>query len=107
MNVHDTKLPFEPDVRTAVEFLEKLRPGGPWVLTAILPDKVASEPPTVTITAHNAEQVDKFVRTHNGVRNIYYSVNPTRHETNSKAARVRRNGSLPKQAIAEPIPATR
>ena len=58
---------------TPQEFLEKLRPGGPWILTAITPDG-----PTKTITATNADEVAAFVRANNGKRNIYYSVNPTR-----------------------------
>src|SRR5262249_44925183 len=55
-------------------FLEKLRPGGPWVLTAIVPD----EKPT-TITVHTADEVEAFVREHDGKANLYYSVNPTRN----------------------------
>jgi predicted P-loop ATPase len=61
-------------------FLQKLRPGGPWVLTAIVPDGG-----TTTITATTADQVDTFVRQHDGKRNLYYSVNPTRTVLNSKA----------------------
>ena len=57
----------------AISFLEQLRPGGPWVLTAITPDG-----PTITITAHTAAEIDSFVCEHNGKRNQYYRVNPTR-----------------------------
>ena len=57
----------------SVEFLQQLRPEGPWVLTAIIPDGS-----TTTITARNADEVDDFVRKHDGKRNLYYSVNPTR-----------------------------
>ena len=67
---------------TAIEFLEKLRPGGPWVMTAILPDG-----PTQTITATNADEVGAFCRANNGKKNIYYSVNPTRTTMTSKAAK--------------------
>src|SRR5262245_56036193 len=65
-----------------VDFLDKLRPGGPWVLTAILPDGG-----TQTITAKTAAQVDGFVRKYNGKRNLYYSVNPTRKAMTNKAAK--------------------
>jgi hypothetical protein len=68
--------------KAAVEFLELLRPGGPWVLTAILPDG-----PTETITAVNAQSVDAFVRKHNGGRNIYFSVNPTRTPLNKNSSK--------------------
>jgi hypothetical protein len=62
------RIPSEP-----VQFLEWLRPVGPWPLTAIEPDGG-----TITITAMAAQAVDEFVRRHNGKRNIYYSVNRTR-----------------------------
>jgi hypothetical protein len=63
-------------------FLEQLRPNGPWVLTAITPDG-----PTTTITARTAAEVDAFVSEHNGKRNLYYSVNPTRSAMFKKAAK--------------------
>jgi hypothetical protein len=66
----------------AADFLAKLRPGGPWGLTAIVPDG-----PTETITASNANEVNAFVRKHDGKRNLYYSVNPTRAAMTKKAAK--------------------
>src|SRR5262245_47712120 len=66
----------------SVEFLEKLRPGGPWVLTAIEPDGK----PT-TVTASNASEVRNFIRAHNGRRNIYFSANPTRTPMTAKLAK--------------------
>ena len=68
----------------AVKFLEQLRPGGPWVLTAIIP---VVDGATETITARDAKAVDAFVARHNGKRNLYYSVNPTRTSLSSKAAK--------------------
>jgi hypothetical protein len=68
--------------RLAVEFLEQLRPKGPWVLTAILPDG-----PIETTTAHSASEVVAFVIKCNGIRNLYYSVNPTRGAVVKKAAK--------------------
>jgi hypothetical protein len=90
MNVHDTNsapLGGGPNLEVSVEFLDKLRPGGPWVLTAILPDTMPGQPPTVTRTVHNAKVIVAFVRKYNGERNIYYSVNPTRHAMDRKAAK--------------------
>jgi hypothetical protein len=63
-----------------VDFLKQLRPAGPWVLTAIVPDG-----PTTTITALDAKAVDAFVAKYNGKRNIYYSVNPTKRPMTKKA----------------------
>ncbi len=70
------------DPKIAVEFLEQLRPGGPWVLTAIIPDGS-----THTITATNTDAVIDFVRANAGKKNIHYSVNPTRTTMTSKPAK--------------------
>jgi Virulence-associated protein E len=67
----------------AFGFLEKLRPGGPWVLTAIKPDG-----PTDTITAHNIGDVRAFVSKNDGRKNLYYSVNPTRTARTTKASKL-------------------
>src|SRR6516225_8751073 len=77
-----TPSPEPNDGRVASEFLEKLRPGGPWVLTAIVPDGR-----TTTITARTTDQIEAFVREHDGKANIYYSVNPTRTAMSKKAAK--------------------
>ena len=71
------------DHREAIDFLEKLRPGGPWVLTAIDPASGKIE----TITAHNKTEARDFIRRHDGKRNLYYSVNPTRTAMTRKAAK--------------------
>ena len=52
------------------------------MLTAIIPDSA-----TETITATNAEAVATFISANDGVKNIYYSVNPTRKALNKKAAK--------------------
>jgi hypothetical protein len=70
------------DKQEAERFLQKLRPGGPWVLTAIVPDG-----DTVTNTVHNASEIEAFIREHDGKRNIYYAVNPLRREMSKKAAK--------------------
>ena len=49
-------------------------------MTAITPDG-----PTITITAHTASDIDSFVCEHNGKRNQYYSVNPTKTAMFKKA----------------------
>src|SRR5260370_22637581 len=67
----------------AFDFLEKLRPGGPWILTAIIPDGL-----TDTITAHSPDDVRKFVRKNDGKKNLYYSVNPTRTARTTKASKL-------------------
>lgn len=69
-------------VSIAAAFLQKLRPGGPWILTGIVPDGR-----TETITARSAAEVDAFVRRINGKENIYYAVNPVRRKKVSSKAR--------------------
>jgi hypothetical protein len=66
-----------------IEFLEQLRPGGPWVLTSIHPDKEW----ITTITAKNAGEIREFVKQWEGKRNLYYSVNPTLTAMTSKASK--------------------
>lgn len=83
MNTH-SKPNFEPDIETATKFLEQLRPGGPWVLTAIEPEPGK---PTITLTARSASQVEAFILNHNGRRGIYFSTNPTRTALDKKSAK--------------------
>jgi type IV pilus biogenesis protein CpaD/CtpE len=72
---------------TAVAFLARLRPRGPWVLTAISPDPGrGGQTAVTTLTASNAQEVRDFVSQYDGKRNLYYSVNSTRRATNKKAA---------------------
>src|SRR6516164_11577677 len=76
-----------PDERLfsdSINFLEQLRPSGPWVLTAILPDGGA---PTKTMTIHTAAEVDAFLHEHNGKWNLYYSTNPTKTVITKKASK--------------------
>src|SRR5262249_13152819 len=69
-------------IADSVAFLEKLRPGGPWVLTAMVPDGA----PT-TFTAKTPKEAQTFIRDNNGRCNLYYSVNPTRGFLAKKAAK--------------------
>ena len=71
------------DYCEATDFLERLRPSGPWVLTAIDPTSGKIE----TITAHNKTEARDFIRLHDGKCNLYYSVNPTRTAMTRKAAK--------------------
>jgi hypothetical protein len=70
------------DIDIALDFLDRLRPGGPWLLTAIEPDG-----PIETATAQDADAVRDFILKHEGRRNLYYSVNPTTRPLTSKASK--------------------
>lgn len=68
---HEGLLP-NPD--EAASFLERWRPGGPWVLTAIPPEGGA----TRTVTLADPDAVRKWVHDHSGGRwNLYFTVNET------------------------------
>lgn len=56
----------------AIEFLELLRPGGPWTLSACTPDRDKME----TCSFSDPVQAQKWIDVYNGERNLYYSVNP-------------------------------
>jgi hypothetical protein len=54
-------------------FFAKFRPGGPWCLTAIVPDG-----PTVTAMPASERELERFLTEHEGSKNIYYTLNRTR-----------------------------
>ena len=65
------------------DFLERYRPGGPWVLTAIVLDGK-----TNTRTFANAAAAERWALDENAAnRNIYFSTNPTTRELNKKATK--------------------
>ena len=55
-----------PDLESAITFLDLLRSGGPWVLTAITPDG-----PTTTETFYKGEAAARWIERENATRNIY------------------------------------
>lgn len=67
--------------KKAVEFLMKWKKSGPWVLTAIQTDKKA----ITTTTLKTKEEAVSWVNDFNGRRNIYFHVNSTIKDMNSKA----------------------
>lgn len=65
---------------TPIEFLNRLRPGGPWCLTAIPPEGGATE----TRTFKNADDAEAWIAQHNGKRNLYYTVGTVAQPTSKK-----------------------
>lgn len=71
-------------MKTPIEFLRWLRPDGPWVITAIIPDgKIATRNFT------DLDAAGKWITTRNKTANVYYNVNPLRadYKANKKAAK--------------------
>jgi len=72
----------EPSDET-VGFLKRLRPNGPWVLSAIVPDGH-----TMTQSFSDPAEAITFVQRHIGNKNnLYYSINPTYKALLSKAGK--------------------
>lgn len=72
-----------PDTSAALTFLHRFRPGGPWVLTAIQPDRKGIE----TRTFHSAqiEGLGQWLDKYQGQRNLYFHVNPALRDLHKKA----------------------
>jgi len=71
----------QPDTPQALRFLDWARPGGPWVLTAIPPEGGRTETQTFT----SLDAAGKWMDGHQGKRNLYWMVNPTRGAVDKKA----------------------
>jgi hypothetical protein len=69
-----------PRGTNAINFLRQLRPSGPWLITAIVPDGEAW-----TRTFHDLEQARRFIAARNRAgENVYYTINCVRGEPQSK-----------------------
>jgi hypothetical protein len=73
------------DVSASIRFLKWFHPNGPWVITAIQPDRKAISTQTFRPGAEDAMQ--KFLAQHCGARNIYFSVNQVTRDLSKKAER--------------------
>lgn len=76
----------DPKDTAAVDFLKKLAPKGPWVVTSIDPEERLGTR-TRTFAAGDEEAITSWVRDENANRNVYYHVNPTRGAVEKKANR--------------------
>ena len=73
-----------PQNAAALDFLKKVYPTGPWVLTAIRPDPKAIE--IKTFRPENARALVDWLDNY-GKRNIYWSTNPPLRDLTKKAER--------------------
>jgi hypothetical protein len=80
-------MPITPDVEASVDFLKKVYPDGPWMLTAIRTDRKAIETKTFRPAAETEcrEWLERMGNA--GDRNLYWSVNPTIRDLDKKALR--------------------
>ncbi len=63
------------------DFLNKFRPGGPWLLVAISPDKNGSP---LAVSFHDAAQAETWATAQNKTHNVYFGINPTAGALNKK-----------------------
>lgn len=73
------------DKAAAVRFLKSLYPAGPWVLTSVQLDRKGIETRTFYPATEGA--LGAWINKYNGVRNIYFSINPPMREISKKAER--------------------
>jgi len=69
--------------QASIDFLEKFKPGGPWTLGAIAPDRKAVTFDTFT----DKKSAFAFVERENGNRNVYFLVNEPTHDIKSKPSK--------------------
>ena len=77
--------PITPDTAAAIAFLKLVYPEGPWLLTAIRPDRKGMD--TETFHPDTEKQTWIWLDDYNGVYNIYWSVNPPLYDLKKKASR--------------------
>jgi hypothetical protein len=82
-DISSTTTDVHPDNRAAIDFLGRWAPEGPWLLTAIATDKKSIE--TRTFGPNEIRALEEWLRTNNGQRNIYFSVNPPLRGMSKKA----------------------
>lgn len=72
------------DIDASIAFLEQWRPGGPWWLTAIIPDGATD---TRTFSPDSVAKLRAFLATVEGTKNVYFMVNPARRALDKKATK--------------------
>ena len=72
-----------PDYQASIDFLRRWRPEGPWVLTAVAPDKKWIR----TATLASNKDLLEWLSEYGTDKNVYFSVNPTIGPVESKAGR--------------------
>lgn len=71
------------DTAAALEFLHRWASSGPWVLTAVHPDRKGIQ--TRTFYPGSEQELRDWINEHQGERNVYFHVNPVTRDLNAKA----------------------
>lgn len=87
-------VPVAPDYASSVAFLTRWAPNGPWIITAIHPDKRNAPEPDgldhtfiTTRTFDTEPELEEFLEEYGEHRNLYFHVNPTLRPMSKKASR--------------------
>lgn len=80
----ETALP-EARLEDAIAFLRRVRPEGPWTLTAILPERNSGPTETATFYPDGADKALAWLAARSGHRNLYWMVNTPTRDLASKA----------------------
>lgn len=76
---------IKPDTDASISFLKAFAPEALWVLTAIAPD--GGKTYTDTFGPENEEACRTWIDSHQGIKNIYFMVNPPLGKLQSKASK--------------------
>jgi predicted P-loop ATPase len=74
-----------PSPAASINFLKRFSPDGPWVLSSIAPNGKGIE--TCTFDPVQDKQAYEWIQKYNGVRNLYFMVNPVIKAVSKKAKR--------------------
>jgi hypothetical protein len=72
-------------IHPSIDFLQKFRPDGPWVLTVIPTE--GGKTTTATFDGKSLDRLESWLARFRDTHNIYFSVNPTRVRMEKKANR--------------------
>jgi thymidylate kinase len=74
---------MKPQIQKSIEFLEWFRPGGPWVLSAIVPGGKIT---TSTFKSSQKDLLTKWIESRSGIENVYFQVNSSGDQILQKKA---------------------
>jgi len=75
----------EAKLEDAIAFLRRVKPDGPWTLTAILPERNSGPTETATFYPGGADKALAWLAARSGRRNLYWMVNTPTRDLASKA----------------------
>ena len=73
-----------PDTDAAVAFLLEWEPKGPWHLTSIRVDRTG----IAGRSFHDVEEMRSWIEARNGEENLYFQINPLRHDLKGQKAKI-------------------